>query len=170
MMSRHRAALLALAVAAGALAFVSWFDHSIVGDAQRHSATAFDNGDVVGVWTVGTLLTAGTGLLLGSLVWRSRSAFASAIYFLVGGLFALLPWLLWNVADSWAVGSTLPNAVARKVIELWNSTSGPMMADQMVGAAMAVAAVATLVRLVRSHRTTAIVPAPAPVDAQASGT
>jgi len=155
-MSKTGKALLALAVAAATLVFVAWFDSSVMNDARIQAAAHFDNSGLTATWAVGSFAVAGAVLLVATLAWQARSALASLAYIVIGGFFALLPWVTWNFQPA------LPEPLADVVAYIWSRTLGPLNALGTVGAGMVIAGIATLSR---SWRERGVAPSEANVPA-----
>ncbi len=146
-MSRTSKTLVALAAAAIVLVLAAWFDSTLLTEARRHSAATFDISGVAAMTALGSLLVAGSVLLVGTLAWRSASVVVGLAHVLVGGFFVALPWLVWNLATTKNdVPPVLPEALASALGNIYFSTTGSLNAVGTIGAAMLIAGVATLVR------------------------
>lgn len=151
-MSRtSRGTLVALAVAAIVLLIVAWFDTT--GFFTILGQYAGDNSVAAATVSVGSLLIAGFGLLLGVLAWRSASAVVGVAYVVVGGFFVVLPWLFFTFVVPMN-GFSRTAALASIIEHLYIWTHGGLHAVTTIGAAMLIAGVATLVRSWR-HRAVA---------------
>ena len=153
-MSRtSRGTLVALAVAAIVLLIVAWFDTT--GFFTILGQYAGDNSVAAATVSVGSLLIAGFGLLLGVLAWRSASAVVGVAYVVVGGFFVVLPWLFFTfVVPTNGFSPAAPQPLASIIEHLYGLTRGGLHAVTTIGAAMLIAGVATLVRSWR-HRAVA---------------
>lgn len=145
-------AALALVVALGVLAVMAWFDTTVVREALARGRPTFEMGQYTLLWSLGSFATAAAVVLLVALAWRSRSAAVGAIYLVVGGLFAFLPWILVSFASSHnGVPALLPDPLAIAVASLHEATIGQLNAVGVIGAGMALAGVAVLVRSFRER-------------------
>lgn len=142
-MSKTSRTLVVLAAAAIALVIAAWFDNTVMRDVQEEARTS-DPSPAFTMTVLGSLLVAGSVLLLGVLAWRSASAVVGFAYVVVGGFFAALPWLWWNLAS--VRSDVLPEALALAIRELGSSTEGPLNAVGTIGAAMLIAGIAALAR------------------------
>ena len=129
-MSRTVSSLLGFAAAVALLVFAAWLDNSVMTDARRHAAAIFDNSGLAALYALGSLAVAASVLVVGWLGWRS-SALVGLVYAVLGGFFALLPWLVWSLV--------LPEPMASAVSNIYSSASGPLNAVGTVGAAMLIA-------------------------------
>lgn len=153
----------ALAVAAIVLPFAGWFDTTVAFAILERSFG--DNGVSAALGAAGVLFIAGSGLLLGTLAWRSASAVVGLAYVVVGGFFVALPWLYWTFgipASVYSPGG--PGPVATIIVRIYDGTSGGGRLVMTISAAMLIAGVAALVRWWRvrafaPHRTQVVVPA-----------
>jgi hypothetical protein len=155
-MSKTSRTLAALAAAAIALVVAGWIDSTFARHAESRANAA---GDVYGFATVevfGSLLIAGSVLLMGVLAWRAASVVVGLAYVVVGGFLVALPWLFWNFALRTAP-AVLPEAVALALRNLFYLTvggsdngyflnGGPLNAVETIGAAMLIGGVAALAR------------------------
>ncbi len=142
-MSKTSRTLVALAAAAIALVIAAWFDNVVMGDVRERARTS-DPSPIFTMTVLGSLLVAGSVLMLGVLAWRSASVVVGLVYVVVGAFFAALPWLWWNLARMTV--DVLPEALAVAIRELGSSTGGPLNAVGTIGAAMLIAGIATLAR------------------------
>ena len=146
-MSRINKTLVALATAAIVLVVAAWFDSTLVTEARRHSAATFDMSGVAAMTALGSLLVAGSILLVATLAWRAASVVVGLAYVLVGAFFVALPWLVWNLAATKNdVPPVLPEALASALGNIYFSTAGSLNGAGTIGAAMLMAGVATLAR------------------------
>ena len=135
-MSRASRTLVALAAAVIVLVIAVWFDNAILSDAEQQTRSDPSWVDTLTVLTVlGSLLV---------LAWKSASVVVGLAYVVVGGFFAALPWLWWNVARMTV--DVLPEALAVAIRELGYSTQGTLNAVGTIGAAMLIAGIAALAR------------------------
>jgi hypothetical protein len=140
-------AALALVVAVGVLLVMAWFDTMVVVEAGQRAQAIFDSGQAMPLWSLGLFAISGSVLLLGMLAWRSRSTAVGAIYLVVGGFFALLPWILISLASSRNdVPPALPEPLAIAVGDVYVASVGPLKAVLVIGAGMAIAGVAVIAR------------------------
>jgi hypothetical protein len=146
-MSKASKTLMALAAAAIVLVLAAWFDTAVMSDARRTAAANFDIAGAAATVAIGTLLVAGSALLVGALAWRAASVVVGVAYVVVGGFFVALPWLVWNLAsqvnDAPAV---LPEPLALALGNVFLSTSGSLNAVATIGAAMLIAGIVALGR------------------------
>lgn len=159
-MSKLSRTLAALAAAAIVLIGAGWIDSAWARHAESQANAA---GDIYGFATVevfGSLLIAGSVLLLGVLAWRSASAVVGLVYVVVGGFLVALPWLFWNFA--FASPPVLPEALALALRHLFYFTvggsenlyylnGGPLNAVGTISAAMLFGGVAALTRYWRGR-------------------
>lgn len=155
-MSKTSRTLAALAAAAIVLVVAGWFDSTVARHAEQQANAA---GDVYGFATMevlGSLLVAGSVLLLGVLAWRSASAVVGLAYVVVGGFLVALPWFFWNFALRTSP-PVLPEALALALRNLFYFTvggsdnmyflnGGPLNAVGTISAAMLIGGVAALAR------------------------
>ncbi len=155
-MSKTRRTRAALAAGAIVLVVAGWFDSTVARQAESQANGA---GDVYGFATMevlGSLLVAGSVLLLGVLAWRWASAVVGLAYVVVGGFLVALPWLFWNLAFRNAP-PVPPEWLALALRNLFNFTvggsdngytlnGGPLNAVGTISAAMLVGGVAALAR------------------------
>jgi hypothetical protein len=137
----------ALAVTGVVLVFIAWFDSMVMTGAYRSAAATFDPAVAASTRVLGSFVVAGSVLLVATLAWWAGSTVVSVAYLVVGGFFAILPWILWTFAAQ--VNDTppiLPEPLVQAVSDLYHSTDGPLNAVGTVGAGMAFAAVATTAR------------------------
>jgi hypothetical protein len=156
-MSRVGRSALALAAAVVVLVMIAWFDTTVVSDAAQQGAQSFDNRRYVLVAALGTILIAGSVLLLALLAWRSRSVAVGVVYTAVGAYFALQLWVWMNLAAQ--VNDTppvLPYPLDRVVNHIFSATYGRLNAVGIVGAGMLVAGVAVLAQRVRERTRSSI--------------
>ncbi|MCJ7709956.1 MAG: hypothetical protein MUQ32_03915 [Chloroflexi bacterium] len=144
-MSNARRTLVALAAAAIALVIVAWFDNTVMGDAQQQARSSGPS-YLAMIVLLGSLLVAGSVLLLGVLAWRSASVVVGLAYVVVGGFFAAQLWIWWNLAAGG--NEVLPEALAQALRNLFYwSTGGSSLNDVgTIGAGMLIAGIATLAR------------------------
>jgi hypothetical protein len=152
-MSRTGRKLVALAGAALVLVMATWFDNTFMRDEVRHAQASFDMGGVgVGI-AAGSMLVAGSVLLVGVLAWRAASVVVGVAYAVVGGFLVMLPWIVWSFATQ--VNDTppvLPEPLLSVVSEIFFRTrSGSLNAVGTIGAGMLIAGVVALVRSPRDR-------------------
>ncbi len=144
-MSKTNRTLLALAVTAIVLVIAAWFDTT--GFFAILEQYPGDNSAAGAGVAVGSLLIAGSGMLLGVLAWGSASAVVGLAYVAVGGLFVVLPWLYWTFGvPTNGLSPGGPEPLASIILNIQGSTFGGLHAVTTIGAAMLIAGVATLVR------------------------
>src|SRR4051812_10732662 len=135
--------------AAAALVVAAWFDTSVLAAAERQAASSFEPGGAAAVAGIGAVAAGGACLLVGWLGVRS-SAVVGLLYVLVGGYFALGPWLLLTFAASInGAPPVLPDPVTHAMSDLYLRTAGPLNSVAMIGGAIAVAGVVSISRSVR---------------------
>jgi hypothetical protein len=157
-MSRVGRSAVALAAAAVVLAVMAWFDTTVVSNAAQREAQTFDMSGYALVEALGTILIAGSVLLLALLAWRSRSVAVGVAYALVGAYFALQLWITWTfAAQANGAPPVLPYPLDRAVNHVFSATYGRLNAVGIVGAGMLVAGVAVLAQRFR-ERTRSSVP------------
>jgi len=147
-MSRTGNTLVALAGAALVLVLATWFDNTLMRDAIRHAQATFDMAGVGAIIAAGSMLVAGSALLLGWLAWRAESVVTGLAYVVVGGFFVMLPWTVWNLATQVNdVPPVLPEPLLTMVSEIYFRTGGGSLnAVGTIGGAMLIAGVVALVR------------------------
>ncbi len=146
-MSKTGRTLAALAGAALVLVIATWFDATVLRDALGLAQATFDASGISMVTALGSLLVAGSVLLVGALAWRAPSAIVGLAYGVVGGFFVALPWLVWNLASrNNDAPPVLPEPLAVVLGNIYSESSGSLNAVGTIGAAMLIAGVATLVR------------------------
>ena len=154
-MSRTNRALVALAAAMIVLVVAVWFDTTVARYAEEQAATVGGISGWAAMETLGSLLVAGSVLLLGLLAWRSASLVVGLAYVVVGGAVVALPWVFWNFALMTSP-PVLPEALALAIRNLFYLTvggsnneyflnGGPLNAVETIGAAMLISGIATLV-------------------------
>jgi hypothetical protein len=155
-MSRTGRALVAWAGAALVLVLAAWFDNTVMRDAVRHAQAYFDMSGVGAVFATGSMLVAGSVLLVGVLAWRAASLEVGLAYAVVGAFFLMLPWIAWNLAAQVNdVPPVLPEPLRTMVSEIYFRTGGGSLnAVGTIGAAMLIAAVVALVRWRRDRAAT----------------
>ncbi len=85
-------------------------------------------------------------------------------YAVIGGFFALLPWLVLNLgAVENGVPGVIPEAIASPISQLYLRTQGPLNAVGTIGAAMLIAGLIAMVRSLR-RRDVAVPAAPIATD------
>jgi len=150
-MSNTSRSALALIVAIGLLATMTWFDTVVVTEARARGRATFET-DYLALFSLGALLIASSVLLIWRLALDAGSLAVSVIYVLIGGFFALLPWTLVALAASTNDGpAVLPDAVANAVSNVFVATVGPLYAVVVVGASMVIAGVAVIGRTIRDR-------------------
>lgn len=145
-MSKTGWSLAALGAAAIALLFAAWYDARFMLEARVEAAAMFDSSRVAGYTVLGSLMVAGSVLLVGFLAWRAASSVVGLVYVVVGAFVAALPWLVWTVAAGRDdAPPVLPESLAAALTNLYISTVGPLGAVGTIGAGMLIAGVASLV-------------------------
>lgn len=151
-MSSMARKLAALAGVALVLAIATWFDATLMREARVQAAATFDSRGLAAMFAAGSLLVAGSVLLVGVLAWRVPSIVVGLAYAILGGLFTTLPWLVWSLAaginDRPPV---LPAPLAAAVSAIYTGTQGPLNAVGTIGAAMMIAGVVALLRSQRGR-------------------
>lgn len=155
-MSRTARTLVALVGVPLLLVVATWFDSRVMRTAMTRAAAEFDRSGLSMVSAVGSVLVAGSVLLVGWLAWRAASALVGLVYTVVGGFIVALPWLAWTLATSRNGASpVLPGPLARLLGDIYLDTAiGPLNAASTIGAAMLVVGIATVVRWLRQRRGT----------------
>ena len=146
-MARSSKTLLALALAAIVLVIAAWFDSTVMSEARRHAAATFSMSGSTATTVLGSLLVAGSVLLVGTVAWRAKSVIVGLAYVVVGAFFAALPWLVWNFA-TWVHGvpPVLPEPLVLAVGNVYFWTAGSLNAVGTIGAAMLIAGAFTVAR------------------------
>lgn len=146
-------AVSALAAGVAVLVVAGWYDTVFFATAMREARSSFDVSSIGWLNALGSLLIAGGVLLAAVLAWRSASLVVGIAYIVVGGFFALLPWLAPTLAGG-ANGASpiLPEALAVPLGDVWLRVTGDLGAVGTVGAGMAIAGVATAIRSRRRRR------------------
>jgi hypothetical protein len=153
-MTKTSRAILALMVAFGLLALMAWFDAAVLVDAQARGRATFDSGQASLLFALGAFAIAGSVLLVTRLALDSGSVAVAVIYLLVGGFFAFLWWILASFATYMNdVPPLFPDPLAIAVAQVFVSTTGPLHAVSVIGAGMAIAGIAVLVRSRRERGT-----------------
>lgn len=146
-MSSTNKKLVALAAAAIVLVIAAWFDTTVMFETRRQAAATFDIAGTTYMTALGSLLVAGSVLLLGVLAWRAASLVVGLAYVVVGGFFVALPWLVWNLAVQTNDGPPiLPEPLAVALGRIYFSTGGDLNTVGTIGAGMLIAGIAALVR------------------------
>jgi hypothetical protein len=144
--SRTGTTLVALAAAAIVLVIAAWFDNTFIRSALREAQSTFNMAGFARLVALGSLLVAGSVLLLGTLAWRAASVVVGLAYIVFGGFFVALPWLVMNLASGTNDGlPVLPESLASALTSIWYSTTGSLNAVGTIGAAMLIAGVASIV-------------------------
>jgi hypothetical protein len=144
--TRHTT-LVALAAAAIVLVIAAWFDTTVMFETRRQAAATFDISKSTTMTALGTLMIAGSVLLVGALAWRAASVVAGLVYVVVGGFIVALPWLVWNLASQTHDGPPmLPEPLALALGQTYFSTNGDLNAVGTIGAGMLIAGIAALTR------------------------
>ena len=163
MSRRHNAA--AVVVAAISLVVATWLESPVIIDAQRHAAATFNSSGLAAVFALGSVAVGGGCIAVGWL--RSRAApVVGLLYVLVGGFFALLPWLAFGPAQPLnGTPGLLPLPVAQAIGEVFSRTQGPLHAVGVLGGAMLIAGLVALARHLRRRGSAdgAAITAPDPV-------
>jgi len=142
----------ALAAAAIVLVIAAWFDNTVIREALHQATGRFEVSVAMVLTALGSVLVAGSALLLGVLAWRSASVVVGIAYVVVGGFFAALPWLRWTFAAVAGDRSlVLPEPLASVLNSIYSSTIGSLNAAETIGAAMLVAGTATVSRWLRGR-------------------
>jgi hypothetical protein len=168
-MSRTGRTLVALAGAALVLVIATWFDKTIMSDALRHAQATFNASGLAAMTAFGSLLVAGSVLVVGTLAWRAASGVVGVVYIVVGGFFVALPWLARSLATQVNdVPAVLPQPLAQALWRINDTGVGPLNAVGTIGAAMLIAGVAALLqwwrgRAVAEGRPEAVVPTADPM-------
>lgn len=153
-MTKTSKAILALLFAFGLLAAMAWFDAVVLVEAQARGRATFDSGQASLLFAVGAFAIAGSVLLVTRLALDAGSVAVAVIYLVVGGFFALLWWILTTFATyENDVPPLLPEPLAIAVAQVAISITGPLHAVAVVGAGMAIAGVAVIVRSRRERGT-----------------
>lgn len=97
-MSMSGRGAIALLVAGVVLFLAGWFDGSLMLGIQQHASARFDVNELALAMSLGSLVVAGSVLLLAVIAWRSQSALVGAAYAIVGAFFAFLPVIVWRFA------------------------------------------------------------------------
>ena len=161
-MSRTTSSVAALVVAGIALAAAAWFDATVINEAERHVAATFSFGNIGVLLSLGSIAVAGGCLLVAWLGVRA-AALVGLAYAVIGGFFALLPWLVLNLgAVENGVPGVIPEAIASPISQLYARTLGPLNAVGTIGAAMLIAGIVAMVRSLR--RRDVAMPAAAPIE------
>ena len=144
--------------ALGVLLAAAWLDSWLLPGAQRRAAATFDVGEVYPLFTMGTIAVGGACLLVGWL--GSRAApLVGASYAIVGGFLAGLQWWLFGFGASGdGERPLIPEPVTRAMTDLLFLTNGPLGAVAVIGGAMLVTGVVSLVRWLRARRAVASPP------------
>lgn len=145
----------ALVAAPAVLITAAWYDTTVVERAQFIASRTFEMTTPAVAGAVGSLLIAGSILLLAVLVWRSGSAVAATTYLLVGGFFAFLVLIAIVVGPGRNdAPPLLPSSVANTLLRIWIKTTGDLGAVPTIGAGMLLAGLATLIAWARARRRT----------------
>jgi hypothetical protein len=118
-------------------------------DTRRTTACRgkFDYVGPLATISLGSIVVAGSVLLLGVLAWRSNSVGVGVIYVLVGSFFVFLPAIVTGFAtqadDSPAL---LPGPIADAVGRIFLWSTGPLNAVGIVGAGMLIAGLVVAAR------------------------
>ena len=161
-MSRTTSSLAALVVAGIALAAAAWFDGTVINEARRQAAAEFSFGNIGVLLSLGSIAVAG-GCLLVAWFGVRAAVLVGLAYAVVGGFFALMPWLVYNLgAVNNDVPGVIPEAIAGPISQLYLRTLGPLNAVGTIGAAMLIAGLVAMVRSLR--RRDVAMPAAAPIE------
>lgn len=145
-MTKTSRAILALVVAFGLLALMAWFDAAVLVEAQARGRVTFDSGQASLLFALGAFAIAGSVLLVTRLALDAGSVAVALIYLVVGSFFAFLWWILASFATYTDVPPLFPDSLAIAVAQVFVSTTGPLHAVSVIGAGMAIAGVAVIVR------------------------
>lgn len=146
-MTKTSRAILAVVVGLGLLAVMAWFDAVVLLEAQQRGRATFDSGHASLLFALGAFAIAGSVLVVMRLALDAGSVAVGVIYLFVGAFFALLWWIVSTFATYRNdVPPLLPDALASAVANVWISTTGPLYAVSVLGAGMAIAGVAVIVR------------------------
>lgn len=152
----------AVIVAAIALVGATWLESPVIIDAQRHAAGTFDPSGLAAVFTLSSVAVGGGCLAVGWLGSRAAPV-VGLLYILVGGFFALLPWLAFGpVQPINGAPGLLPDPIAQAIGELYSRTQGPLHAVGVIGGAMLIAGLVAIARPLRRYGTAEGAANPAP--------
>ena len=137
--------VIALVVATAAFAAVVWLDADVLDQARHAAAASFDEGVLQWLFPLTGLSIAAGVLLFGGLAWWARSLVVSLV-FLVAGLVQL-------VAQSLLFGtSVLADGLTPPLLTWLLDTKGPLNAELILSAGLAIAGVIGLVSWLRRDR------------------
>jgi hypothetical protein len=151
-MSRAGRTFVALGGAGLVLVIAAWFDHVAFRNLVKVGAANFDPMPMALGSVIGSLLVAGSALLVGALAWRAASGVVAVAYVLVGGFIVALPWLTWTFAAGVnGTPAVLPEELADVLGDLYFDTTGTLNAVGTIGGAMLIIGIVVLVRKLRDR-------------------
>jgi hypothetical protein len=131
--------IVALVLAAAVFAAATWLDSKALIEARSQAAASFEEGALPWLVALVAFAIAAGGILFAGLAWWSRSALVGFVFLVTG----LAEFLSQPIVVS---GTALPGWLDQPLKTWLWSTSGPMSAAFILGAALAVAGVVALYR------------------------
>jgi len=153
-MDRFARPLIAALAAVPVLLVAHWFDASVLADAERQGASKFDLGLFFYLTPVAHVLTAAgvVGLVLAA--WWSRSLLLGVAYTIAGGVLVSLPALFQAFATGANDSPPLAPEPIASTLSNWFIATGDGLTGAVftVGAAMFLAGIAVIARMLRQRR------------------
>jgi hypothetical protein len=132
--------------AAAILVAAAWLDPSVVADAQREGARTFQAAGSMSLTALATIAVAGGCLAVGRLASKV-APLVGLVYAVVGGYFALAPWLIVTLAaERDGAPPILPDPIPSAMTDIYTRTVGPIGAVTILGGAMLIVGLVAMVR------------------------
>ncbi len=145
-MSPRARGLVAIGIAAVVFVVLTWFDTTVVKQAQTDSAASFTAGNVMWLIAAGLIAVAGGAILYAGLAWWSRSFLASLVFLVAGGAGILVSPLLFTFPGDW------PYYLNLTLVWWLDTATGPVHAAAMLDAALVVSGVVGFYRWATTRR------------------
>ncbi|MEA2675891.1 MAG: hypothetical protein QOJ81_32 [Chloroflexota bacterium] len=136
----------AVLVAALVFAILTWLDAAVLARGRAEALATFNIGSFVWLGTFGTVAIAAAAILFGGLAWWSRSLLASAAFLIGGAAETLVLPVVYSFTGDWPLG------LNQALIWWLTTTTGPLNAANVLGAALVVAGVIGLYRWAFTRR------------------
>lgn len=145
-MSPRARGLVAIAIAAVVFFALTWVDAAVMARGRDQALATFQMSSYLWLGTLGVLAVATAAILFAGLAWWSRSLAASVVFVLGGAAQMLVQPILFTFPGDWTLG-------LNQALSWWlSSTSGPIGAAPMLGAALVVGGVVGLYRWATTRR------------------
>ena len=145
-MSPRARGLLTIGIAALVFFALTWVDAAVMARGRDEALATFQMSSYLWLGSVGVLAVATAAILFAGLAWWSRSLAASVVFVVAGAAQMLVQPILFTFPGDWPLG--LNQALTWWLI----STSGPLGAAPMLGAALVVAGIIGIYRWATTRR------------------